>query len=273
MKKKPVRKWLDEIRAVHSDVADPAKPPPAKLEKRWTAIVAHAPPRSIFYVTDIREFSVHRTFGFSWLGREDHTITSLQDMLSLIPDFQRILTLYQVRAVYRIIQQECITDWDSRGRPGFFYVALRAVKDRDGRCWLAQQTSEPWQVDRNGRIVAYLNWFHLLAPYNGEGIRGEFFHRHSKQHQARIQRMNNQLLLEKQNLLSDLEIPVQQREIMKSVYLGQTTQQIARQWGISIAGVRYHYRQIKAFSEELFHQRFATTQEAVTYLAEQQILV
>lgn len=276
MKKKTLRRWLDEIRAVHSDVSDPAKPSPAQLEKRWTAIVAHAPPRSVFYVTDVREFRVRRTFGFPWLGWEDHTITSVQEMFSLVPGFQLVLSLYQLKAIYRIIKQEHttgITDWDSRGRPGLYFVSLRAVKDRDDQCWLAQQTSEPWQVDCNGRIVAYLNWFHLLAPYKGEGIRGAFFHRHSKQYQASIQRMNDQLLQEKQNLLADLGIPVQRRDIMKSVYLGMTTQQIAQQWGISIAGVRYHYRQIKAFSEELFHQKFATTQEAVTYLAEQQILV
>lgn len=273
MRPQILRRWMNELTSISKELGEPTGPSKNCLNKRWDAVVRHSPPRSIFYITNIKDFTITRKHGFHWLGYDEHIVSSLKDVIHVVPQFQQLIILYQILGVYRILKKIDLELFTPDGYSSFYYSAIRAITDRQGKNWLVAQTGEPWQYDKNGRVVSHLNWFHIIAPYKGEAIRGEFFHKDPEKYAPKIEKLNKQLHLEKQKFLDELDFSVQQKEIIKAISLGQSTQYIADEWGITVHGVRYHYRRIKNVLEELFCQKFSTTEEAVDYLSEQQIFI
>jgi len=257
-------------RTLAAELGSPVGPSPELLEKRWQGVVGSRLQQSFYYVMDVHTFSVLRTHGFDILGYRDQDMQSPQALLTLIPEFQRVLTVHQLFCIHRVLSALPLTDLQEK-QSGLFYVIRRAIQDAEGKIWSCQQTGEPWQYDEAGRAVSYLNWFHLIGPYRSEAIWGRVTHRKPCKYLHTIRRMNNQIELEKRKLLNELKFSVQQRDIIKQLLNGSTTREIAEIWGLSVNGVRYHYNTIKKKLENLFCMEFDSTKEAVSFLAEQQM--
>lgn len=268
-----LHKWRNEIEVIIKKAGKPVGPSKQHLQNRWNSILAHSPPRSIFYVEDMTNFEILHRKGFEWIGYDEKEIFHISDLTKMIPDCQKAITLHQVLGTYRVLDKWSLQKPSTDGTLGLYYSAIRAITDANGQTWLTLQNGEPWQYDSQHKIVSYLNWLHILAPYEGQGIRIDFYHREPKKYAHEVGKLNKMLQWEKQKLLEELGFTLQQKEIIKGLYLGQSTKEIAKDWEISVAGVRYHYGRIKNTLEDFFKRSFRTTEEAVTYLTSQQILV
>lgn len=268
-----LHKWRNEMEGILKKAGEPVGPSQKYLQDRWHSILAHSPPRSVFYVEDMTSLEIRHRKGFEWIGYDEEEVFQIRDLTRMIPDFQKAIILHQVLGTYRVLDKWSLQKPSTDGFLGLYYSAIRAITDANGKNWLALQTSEPWQYDSQHKIVSYLNWLHILAPYEGQGVRIDFYHHEPKKYAHEVGKLNNMLQLEKQKLLEELGFTHQQKEIIKGLYLGRSTKAIAKEWEISVAGVRYHYGRIKNTLEEFFKRSFRTTEEAVVYLTSQQILV
>jgi len=263
---------MQELIQLRGRIGPPQDTTATEISECWQKFMNYRQPRSFYYLVDLREYRILQRYGMHWLGYDDDDFQTMFDYIHLIPEFQRAVAVYQIRGVYRVLDRLGVPGETDEAAYGFYYAAQRAVLDKEGRCWLTAQTSQPWQIDARRRVVTYLNWFHLLGSYENEGMRGEFFHVNTSKHAKIVSRMNNQLSLEKQKLLSELRFSPKQKDIIKNLQMGRTTAEIAELWELSVNGARYHYNIIKSKLESLFCQKFKTTEEAVSYLARQQIL-
>jgi len=263
---------MQELMQLRARIGPPQATTDTEINECWQKFMNYRHPRSFYYLVDLREYRILQRYGMHWLGYDDDDFQTMFDYIHLIPESQRSVAVYQILGVYRVLDRWGVPGETDEAANGFYYAAQRAVLDKKGQCWLAAQTSHPWQIDARRRVVTYLNWFHLLWPYKNEGMRGEFFHLNTPKYATIVSKMNNQLSLEKQKLLSELCLSPKQKDIIKNLQMGRTTGEIAELWELSVNGVRYHYHIIKNKLESLFRQKFNTTQEAVSYLARQQIL-
>lgn len=263
-----IKKWQNDMAELIKPLLNPVYPSSNFVSDRWEKVTKNTLPRSFFYLIDIKNRAVLRTFGFSNLGYSENKIFGFDEIVGMIPEFQRALAIYQILAIYKTMY---LYKDEIRKGEGFYYSAQRAIVDKNGEIWNTIQTTEPFQFDKNNRIVIYLSWVHIIGKHTDQGMFGELFYKEPGVYKGLLEEMNEDLNQEKSKILAELKLKYQQTEILKFLSLGLKTKEISSKMKLSDSGVRHHFRIIKKKLEILFHpKKFKDTSAAVIFLNRQQ---
>jgi len=235
----------------------------------WQRRIKGMMPKGFMYVFDVFEDRTILSHGLSCLGYTDNKSFSGLEVLGLVHDNYRELLTYQIYEVHKLLLD---LNHNELGMD-LYYAGFRAVKDASGQYWLAYQTSEPFRLDKNGRQVSYLSWYHILAPYQGEAMQNFLFAGNRKDRESFLQQMNTRLQkiqAEQLRWLGFTETPLL---IMNLYAKGYSKKNILAELNIVDKTLKNHHTSINENAKLNFPVNdFRTVYDVVDYLKKQNLL-
>jgi len=253
---------------IKSTVGEPVYPAWEDRIKHWEKRVSGMAPKGFMYVFDMRKDRTILCHGMDVLGYDDESMSS-RDLMKFIHENHRKLFLYQTNEVHRILLKVNYRELGLK----MYYAGYRVLKDRSGDYWLAYQTSEPFQLDANGINVSYLTWFHILAPYQGEGLQTFMFSGEKKDMTAFYQGMGMKLRKIRAEQLLWLNFDKTPLKIMNMYAKGYSSKEVVKTLGISQKTLYSHHLKINKRARLNFPlNNFRTVHDVIDYLKKQDLL-
>jgi DNA-binding CsgD family transcriptional regulator len=116
------------------------------------------------WITNVQTRKITWSTGlFRHMGYTDSTFSLPQSIATIHPDFRWIICQYAF-SLYEVSQQAMFR-FDSRA---YLYRVEFPMMDHRNQAWMVTRTSQPYELDEEGRLISNLNWFQKTVAYNGD---------------------------------------------------------------------------------------------------------
>lgn len=115
------------------------------------------------WVTNVQTREITWSAGlFKHMGYTDKTFSLAQSIMTIHPDFRWIICQYAF-SLYEVSQHPDF-QFD---RHAYLYKVEFPMLDHQNKAWIVSRTSQPYELDAEGRLVSNLNWFQKTIAYSG----------------------------------------------------------------------------------------------------------
>lgn len=115
------------------------------------------------WITNVQTREITWSTGlFKHMGYTDKSFSLAQSIMTIHPDFRWIICQYAY-SLYGVSQHS-----DFRfDRHTYLYKVEFPMLDYQNKAWVVSRTSQPYEIDAEGRLVSNLNWFQKTIAYTG----------------------------------------------------------------------------------------------------------
>lgn len=264
---------LEIFRALFGDVGEPTLASYATARELERSCTRAAGPHSFYLTMDVRPRPIpqlkwsHNTdlhFGITRLAYEDY-INLIQ------PDWLPIYNQFGI-AAYKLAKERMP---ELSKKPSSYTVKV-PLRQMDGSYYWYTQVARPCEFDKNGHLVAHLNTYHRVAPYDklepGQPI-VTINERPNREFESRIQQAGSEVLtglLFKGLRERELEVLSHYRRYdaaRKTADGPLSSARLARRLKIGITGINKHNTRILAVARVAFPaSRFSSVTDLARFL-------
>ncbi|WP_020594967.1 hypothetical protein [Spirosoma panaciterrae] len=224
---------------------------------------------NFFFVVDYQTGKLSHTNGLSrWLGWDDTHFQLAHYFNIILPSHLPSLTIMAANAL-KITQ---LGNFPLRFVENKIVVQI-PLRHRDGTYWLCKRTLSPWQFSSDRRIMALLNEYTLVKPYEGEPLSPHIIAANGIRSEALEELLRNQNF---EMLLDAQTKPFTTAELRIARKLAYnpdvSVRDLSEAFKSSERTVETHLRHIRIKAKEHFMIPFATSLEAVRYIRGQALI-
>ena len=256
--------------------AFPANEPPGEpfvsaeeqaLELKLLAETVHR--GNFFFVVDYHSGRVTHANGLNrWLGWDDTNFQLTHYFHIILPSHLPSLTIMAANAL-RITQ---FGNFPLRFMENKLVVQI-PLRHRDGTYWLCKRTLSPWQYSGNRRMMALLNEYTLVKPYEGESLSPHIIAANGIRNEALeelLHTQNYERLLDAQTRpFTTTELRIARKLAYNPSISGR---ELSEMFKSSERTIETHLRNIRIKATEHFMLPFATSLEAARYIRGQALI-
>lgn len=212
-----------------------------------------------YFVVDLFNFEITHKGGLQrWLGYPENDFSYKRYWTLLHPSSQKAVMMI-TRQLY---QNLC------SGKYPLDFMVQRfssrvAIKHRDGHFLLAKKISSVFQYDQQSRLLAYINEFTIVGPFNGEGLKPIFYNDFGREEKGGEVMSDVVDRFRKMKVFSSREYQLARISVENPDF---TRKDISDIMAIGIDSVGTYSRRFLDKARNFFEVEFPTTQDAAACL-------
>lgn len=224
---------------------------------------------NFFFVVDYQTGRLEHAHGLSqWLGWDDQHFQLAHYFQIILPSHLPSLTIMAANAL-RIAQSSNFPLSFTANK----LVVQIPLRHRDGTYWLCKRTVSPWQYSSNRRILALLNEYTLVKPYEGEPLSPHIIAANGLRTEALENLLRTYNFDSLQNAQTRPFTTAELRIARKLAYTpGVSVRELSEAFKSSERTIETHLRHIRIKAAEHFMIPFATSLEAARYIRGQALI-
>lgn len=222
-----------------------------------------------FFVVNLEKANTEHTHGlYKWLGYDDASFTFKKYVHIMHPTQFNTFSKIAGSILQTIFSNSYHLEYLTHR-----FISNSALKHADGTFYVFKRICSPWQLDKNKKLVAYLNEFYLIGKYGGEGFNPRATNKSMQEGVEAIieNQVRSEIIRNPEEFLPFT--PQQYRIVRILAYNPELTEdEVGALLSITGSTVHTHTKKLLPLARKHFSRKFKTVKEIAAFLKKEGVL-